>query len=390
MSAAGAGGNVTGLSGALLPAAAAFDVETFPPERVYMVSGHGEDTGRRFALQDNQYGAIPTKCGRSIYVDVRYLEDFFTNHVEIPIPFNNSLVKSTTKSIMPHFNAAKPHISNLTLAGRTIPRNYKIYRPQLPDNTENSQSRWRMPALNIDLLLVSDNNDEAEKPQHEFLGKVYNNVKPIIIEISGVLTSSNKVVFPSGPGRPQVTNNGYRTLLWIEKSSYSKTFSQLTQERNALFAMFIKRLTESLAGSIFTFDDILIFAYMNSARIPILYSSFTSIRNDEEQKKEAIYYTKKHLSLKDILVSNVPLMFIYDYLSNITEGEPFIVLVPVCRNFVEGMAPRNRTYARRFSINKSKPAASVKEGGRRLAVYRPQALTSKSMSRRRRRRTRRN
>jgi len=346
-------------------AGAGFDVETFPPERVYMISGHGEDTGERFALQDNQYGAIPTKCGRSIYVDERYLEDFFTHDVEIPIPFNNSLVKSTTKSIMPLFNADVPHVANRTLAARTIPRNYKIYRPRLPDNTENSESRWTMPALNIDLLFVSDNNDEAEKPQHEFLGKVYDNVRLINIKISGVLTSSNKVVFPSGLGKPQVTHNGYRTLLWIEKSSYSKTFNELMEERNALFVMFIKRLIESLAGSIFSFDDILIFAYMNSARIPISYSSFTSIRNDESRRKEAISYVKKNLSLQNILASSVPLMFIYDYLSHITEGEPFIVIVPVCRNLVEGMTRRNKTYARRFSINKSKPAAGVKEGGRR-------------------------
>ena len=247
MAAAGAGGGV----------AAAAEGETFPPERVYMISGHGEDTGRRFALQENQYGAIPTKCGRSIYVDTRYLEDFFTHDVEIPIPFNNSLVKSTTKSIMPHFNAAEPQVFNKTLAGRTIPRNYKIYRPRLPENTEKSEARWKMPALDIQLLFVIENKAEADRAEYEFLGKVYNNVKPVMINISGLLTSTNKVVFPSGPRKPQVANDGYSTLLWIEKASYEKTFSQLTQERDALFVFFIKRLTESLAGSIFSFDDIL-------------------------------------------------------------------------------------------------------------------------------------
>jgi hypothetical protein len=406
MAAAGAGGGAPAAAGGAPAGGHCAQEGYFPPNRVFLIAGHGSDPGKRFALMDNEYGAIPSKCGEILYVEHSFYENFFSGRpdfcTEVPIPYNNSLVQETSQSIFPYVNITQgPQAFLKTTAKRIIPRKYKIYRPKLPgDEPRNkfnnkgtflgkeypkSEARWTMPNLSVNPISYYKAPPEAPKRSVVFKGKTYEDVVAARIGISGIYSSAEnpafyrtaayakprlvptsiKVRIPFKMRSPDAERIGYIVNIDVNESIFSKTIQKLYSEIDMIGLSFVWRLEDSLEDSLLTFEDILILAMLKIEQPFLSISDFMRIRSDPEESSEYIEAALTGLTLEEIVSMTVPLSFIYEFLSRITNHEEFMVVAPLCRDFSEGLSRRNKSRARRFSINEGKPAFNNAEGGRR-------------------------
>jgi hypothetical protein len=375
MAAAGAGGS---------EAAA----EYFKPENVFLVAGHGGDTGRRFELREGQYGAIPTTCGAPISYNFSHFNNFFTKQSkaskEILIPGKGVSLKDITKSINP-----KAYMK--TLANAKIQKAYKIYRPKLDGNTEYTKARWTMPELEIGIFSFWSSQPFSFKVYLRDGELERTTGARAKIGFSGVFPSISQ---PKFEFRDDQTDSkvppelrGYSVIPLYELSSFDLKLDDIyNKPQKYITEDFFERLQESMKSSFLTFDDVILITWLNKvtqARAGyihyIKFSEFKALADDETTKDIMLSVAKKELSLGDLVYSLIPLSFIYEYISNKVH-DPFIIIAPVCRELPKAMTSREKAKVRRFSRNFSgnilsaaaaaPSAAQSSEGGSRRRTRR--------------------
>ncbi len=111
----------------------------FDNSHVFLLSGHGIDTGKRYRLKDNEYYASPTQCGRvSVMTSERLFYDWIVHNPSIKIP-NSSYAYTLNYTNFPFKESSQLYhnIGILEKPNSSID-NWKIYFPQSQSSKTNS------------------------------------------------------------------------------------------------------------------------------------------------------------------------------------------------------------------------------------------------------------
>ena len=362
----------------------------FKPEHVFLIGGHGEDTGQRFELHEGQYGAIPTLCGSSISYKPADLYDFFTSHsdssTQIPIPDESSSLKDVSKMLAP-----STYMIGITIG--KFKRSYKIYRPKVAGNSEKTRARWTMPELNITPFSIWFlNKTTLDIPTENGETRMVK-VKRIALSLSGVFPATDTATFKykgdASDAELKPEEVGFDVYPFIEVASYHKTLNEIMNDSdNPIMYPFFERIQESMSKSFIPFDSIVLVAWLNKIikRNPnykgsIRFDHYNEIASDETSYSVSLSVAYKELTMRELLKSTIPLSFIYDYIAS-KVSEPFLVLAPVCRGLPNSMTRREKARVRRYSRNFSgdvlaagAAVASNAEGGRRYKKTRRRRRT---------------
>jgi hypothetical protein len=298
----------------------------FKRENTFIIIGHGNNNSQeRYELKENEYGAIPTKCGEGLFYNFKSLMSFFDCE-NIPKPSAEVSLKTVSESIYPNVLANK---------GRF--RNFKIYRPKLPLNTAMTKARWTIPDISIELIDYKI-NDFA------------NNYKEVTILFSGIFSAASEV-YPSYKKIILHPDDFNKTIIEII-SNYSKPS---TRSEYILAFNFLKTLRDLLSKSAINFNDMCkivnIGKYINYKNLTggTDHDVFKQLSNDTEFLKKELY----NITIQDLLNTSVNLSFIYNFINNLVKGEEFLLVVPVCRDQNPALSRYERTSQRRFSRNYS-------------------------------------
>jgi hypothetical protein len=302
----------------------------FKNENTFIILGHGDNYNPdRFELKQNQYGAIPTKCGEGLLAKA-YIHTVNTasSLPNIPIPSHNVSLRNVSYSIPFDFSGKK----NITFNSRL--RGFQIYRPPRTNNTIRSSAIYTMPNINVSLFSYWLYPDS-----------LFQDYMLLQLAKSGVV--------------PILKTDFHNNNISVKKSDLYKPITLLLKDKDYILVFnFIK---ECFNDSIIPFRDLMTIPLINEYKVNHLlnktdtdFSIFMKLKNDKELR-DLYYDVIKNFSIMDILKISLPLQFIYEYISNnVVKTEPFLVISRLCRPQSKAITRRNQAKQRRKSINNRK------------------------------------
>jgi hypothetical protein len=305
-------------------------IPCFKKENTFIIVGHGNNYFQnRYQLKENEYGAVAGKCGEILSYTFKSLRNFF--QCEIPKPSANVSLKNVSESIYPNIITSNENSTYKKFG------NFKIYRPKLPLNTEETAARWTVPDLKISLFDYT-------------IDDFSNNYKVVSISLSGVYSAD-----------AEVSTRTEKLLLDIE--DLNKTIIEILnnysnptlRSKYILSFNFIKKLQILLDYSKFNFINICKivnlnkYIYQKQIKSGKLFEIFQQMSDDKEFLKKELF----NITISQFLDAEVYLSFIYNFISDRMKGEDFIIVTPVCRVQNPKLTKREQAVQRRFSQNYS-------------------------------------
>lgn len=307
--------------------------KSFDVNHVFLTLGHGDNYNTdRFELKQNQYGAIPTKCGE--FSIAEYASNISENLPNIPIPSQNVSLQNVAEQIPFTFFKDIKKISSI-----------QIYRPKRTNNSILSSAIYTMPNIPINLISYWQTKNIKFTITHK--EQTFTDCMQFELNTSGVI--------------PILKEKYIMKYKYIQEPDLYKPIKNLD---NILALDFISYIKECLQDSIISFDDLLQIALLfDYKKIKEMYgvlsesdtdfSLFIELKNQKneflrEQNEEFI----NKLSIINLLELSIPLSFIYEFISNeIIKKKPYLLILPVCRQQSNTMTRRNKAKQRRVSIN---------------------------------------